>query len=116
MIRVLIPSDCNFDYIACKKMYEDNIELLSEKSSFDEVLENTFFYSFYDDDKLCLCIYFFVIEDKLWVNAFGIRKKHLFNKECFKIAQNWFNCDIWAVMCINKIIEVERINYGNKFK
>ena len=95
-MRVLIPQDADFDYKTCEKMYYKYREVLNEESSFEEVLDNTFFYSFYDDNELTLCVYFFVKSDKLWVNGFGIRKRHLFNKKCFKSALSWFNCDIWA--------------------
>ena len=40
--------------------------------------------------------YIFEKNGKLWVNGFGKRKHHLFNKECFKLALTWFNTDIWA--------------------
>lgn len=96
MMRILIPSDSDFDYMACKRLYEKNYEILNENSSFEQVINNTFFYSFYDNQKLSLCVYFFVVDDKLWVNGFGIRKNHLFNKKCFNLALTWFNCDIWA--------------------
>ena len=96
MMRVVIPADDEFDYETCENMYYKYQKILNEKSSFEEVLNNTFFYSFYDDKELTLCVYFFVKADKLWVNGFGIRKKHLFNKKCFKTALKWFNCDIWA--------------------
>ena len=96
MMKVLIPNDKNFNYDECKKMYEEYSSVLNDDSSFDEVLKNTFFYSFYDENILSLCVYFFSDKGKLWVNGYGIRKNHLFNKECFKLALSWFDCDIWA--------------------
>lgn len=96
MRKVIIPTDKNFNYNECKKMYEHYKPVLNDESSFDEVLKNTFFYAFYDNEVLSLCVYFFSDNGKLWVNGYGIRKNHLFNKECFKLALSWFNCDIWA--------------------
>lgn len=96
MMRTIIPADIDFDYDECRRLYEQNQDLLRDNSSFDEVLKNTLFYSFYDDDVLCLCVYFFKIYDRLYVNGFGIRKHHLFNKSCFELALSWFNRDIWA--------------------
>ena len=96
MMKVKIPLDAEFDYKECKKMFEEYKPVLNENSTFDEVIQNTFFYSFYDGEKLSLCVYFFDIDGKLWVNGYGIRKNHLFNKQAFKLALSWFNCDIWA--------------------
>ncbi len=97
LMKVLIPFDENFNYSECRKMYEYYQPVINDDASFDEVINNTFFYSFYDKDKLSLCVYFFMEADKLWVNGYGIRKNHLFNKKAFSQALNWFNCDIWAI-------------------
>lgn len=96
MIDVRIPSDNNFKYDECKTLYEKNKLIMNEDAAFEEVISNTFFYTFYDKNKFSLCVYFFEIDGKMWVNAFGIRKNYLFNKQCFKNALDWFNCDIWA--------------------
>lgn len=45
-MEVLIPSNPNFNYAECKKLFEDNQNLLEDFYSFDEVITNTFFYSF----------------------------------------------------------------------
>jgi len=104
MISVRTPYSNNFDYYECKKMYEENQELVEDDATFDEVINNTLFFAFYDNDKLSLCIYFYPIKGKLWVNGYGVRKKHLFNKICFKTALTWFNCDIWAKSVQNPAI------------
>lgn len=96
MISVRVPYSDNFDYEECKKMYKKNQELVEDDATFDEVINNTLFFAFYDEDELSLCIYFYPVNNKLWVNGYGVRKKHLFNKTCFKTALKWFNCDIWA--------------------
>ncbi|MBR3889712.1 hypothetical protein IKJ53_04280 [bacterium] len=96
MMKVLIPHNKEFEYLRCKKMYEKYQTRVKDESTFDEVLQNTFFYSFYDGNVLTLCVYFYFLDGKLWVNGFGIRNKHIFNKECFVTSLGWFNCDIWA--------------------
>ena len=96
MISVRVPYSDNFDYLGCKKMYENNQGLVEDDAAFDEVINNTIFFAFYDNNELSFCIYFYPIEGKLWVNGYGVRGKHLFNKICFKTALTWFNCDIWA--------------------
>lgn len=95
-MKVLIPQDKNFEFERCKKMYEQYTPRVKDDASFEEVVSNTFFYSFYDEDNITLCVYFYEIDGKLWVNGYGLRNKHLFNKECFKESLTWFNCDVWA--------------------
>lgn len=95
-MEVRIPLDNDFEFERCKKMYDFYKHRVNDDSTFEEVIKNTFFYSFYENDELILCIYFYVIDEKLWVNAYGKRKKHLFNKRCFEASLGWFDCDIWA--------------------
>jgi len=96
MIKVLIPTDDEFNYNECKNLYGFNKSLINDDASFDEIIQNTLFYSFYDDNILSLCVYFFFLKNKMWVNGYGIRKHHLYNKKCFQTALKWFSCDIWA--------------------
>lgn len=95
-MKVLIPQDKNFEFERCKKMYEQYTPRVKDDASFEEVVSNTFFYSFYNEDNITLCVYFYEIDGKLWVNGYGLRNKHLFNKKCFKESLTWFNCDVWA--------------------
>ena len=95
-MKVVIPLDKDFEFERCKKMYVSNNKRVNDDATFEEVIENTFFYSFYDEHELTLCVYFYEIDGKLWVNGYGVRNKHLFNKKCFEKALSWFNCDIWA--------------------
>lgn len=95
-MKVLIPLDSDFEFERCKKMYEFYKKRVNDDASFEEVIRNTFFYSFYDKQKLTLCVYFYEKSGRLWVNGYGVRKNHLFNKKCFMQALSWFNCDIWA--------------------
>jgi hypothetical protein len=94
-MRVLIPYDEGFEYEKVKSMYDENRLRLREQSTFDEVLKNTLFYSFYDGERITLCVYYYSLEGKLWVNGFGKRNSHLFNKKCFEISLKWFDCDVW---------------------
>lgn len=96
-MKVLIPVDKDFEFERCKKMFIENQSRVKDDATFEEVIRDTFFYSFYDCDGITLCVYFYEKDDKLWVNGYGIRKKHLFNKKCFEQALDWFNCDIWAI-------------------
>lgn len=97
MMRVIIPLNKEFDFEECKIMYNFYQPLVKDEASFEEVIRDTLFYSIYDDGKLSLCVYFYDDDNgKLWVNGYGIRKNHLFNKKSFKQVLGWFNCDIWA--------------------
>lgn len=95
-ITVFIPTDSKFNYSECKKLFEDNQHLIEDFSSFDEVINQTFFYSFIVDNQFIGCIYYYEINDKLYVNAVAYRKTHLINIECFKKSLTWWNCDIYA--------------------
>lgn len=95
-ITVFIPTDSKFNYSECKKLFEDNQHLIEDFSNFDEVINQTFFYSFIVDNQFIGCIYYYEINDKLYVNAVAYRKTHLINMECFKKSLTWWNCDIYA--------------------
>lgn len=95
-IKIYIPTNSNFNYSECKKLFEDNQHLIEDFSSFDEVINQTFFYSFIVDNQFIGCIYYYEIDNKLYVNAVAYRKTHLINIECFKKSLTWWNCDIYA--------------------
>lgn len=95
-MKVLIPTDKDFNYLECKKLFEDNQNLLEDNEKFDDVIQNTFFYSFFVGGKHIGCIYYYEIDNKLYVNAVAYRGTHLINMECFKTSLSWWNCDIYA--------------------
>ena len=95
-MKVLIPSDKDFNYIQCKKLFEDNQILLEDDEKFDDVIKNTFFYSFFVKNRHIGCIYYYEQDHKLYVNAVAYRGTHLINIECFKTSLSWWNCDIYA--------------------
>lgn len=95
-MQVLIPTDPNFNYLQCKKLYENNQHLIEDNEKFDDVISHTFFYSFFVNGKHIGCIYYYEIDNKLYVNAVAYRKTHLINMECFKKSLSWWNCDIYA--------------------
>lgn len=96
MISVRIPTDNNFNYSECKRLYEKYQMDIRDPSEFSDVVLNTFFYSFFDDDKFIGCIYYYHKQGKLFVNAVAERHTHLINLECLKMTFKWFNCDIYA--------------------
>lgn len=97
MINVFIPTDAGFDYKQCKKMYKKCRKKINDNQEFRDIVKNTFFYAFFDENKkLYGCIYYYMRGDKLFVNAFAGRHTHLINIEQFKRTFDWFNCDIYA--------------------
>lgn len=95
-MQVFIPTDKDFNYLQCKKLFEDNQNLIEDYEKFDDVIKNTFFYSFLVNGKHIGCIYYYEIDNKLYVNAVAYRGTHLINLECFKKSLTWWNCDIYA--------------------
>ena len=85
-----------FDYHACKSLFLKYQNSINDNSCFDDILNNSLFFSFYDNLGLIGCIYFYPKNKKLFCNAFARRHSHLKNLRCFNFAINCFNCDIYA--------------------
>ena len=103
MIKVLIPSDAEFRCyeIPLKKMYENLQNKICDNNTFENILNQTFFYAFLsknnnEKDVLLGAIYYFKIKDKLFVNSFSVRKYFFERLSCLKTSLDWFNCDIYA--------------------
>ena len=96
MIRVFIPTNKEFNYKECKKMYKKYQRYIRDDQEFRDIVKNTFFYSFFDDDRHIGCIYYYVRNGKLFVNAFANRHTHLINIECLKKSFEWFKGNIYA--------------------
>ncbi len=99
MIRVLIPKDREFSLYEreIKELYEKSQDKIKDTNSFEFIRDNTFFYTFLDDDKLIGGIYYFVDEEGLlFLNGFAKRKMFKINLECLKLSLSWFNCNIYA--------------------
>lgn len=99
MIRVLIPKEREFSLYEreIKELYEKSQDKIKDTNSFEFIRDNTFFYTFLDDDKLIGGIYYFVDEEGfLFLNGFAKRKMFKLNLECLKLSLSWFNCNIYA--------------------
>lgn len=95
-LTVKIPLDIEFEYRKCKKLYERYQKLIGDDQQFNDVVKNTYFYSFYSDNVLIGCIYCFYRDNELFLNAFATRHHHKENIEAMKMVLSWFNCDIYA--------------------
>ncbi len=96
-MKVLIPLNRDFNYFECKNLYTKYQRLIGDIEDFDKILISTLFYSFISDEgKFIGCLYFYKSGDRLFVNGFSNRNCHLQNIECLNMAEEWFDCDIWA--------------------
>ena len=95
-MKVIVPSDDEFDFYACRKMYLKNKKSIGDDASFNFIIQNTFFYSFYDNKTLVGCVYLYQKREKLFMNGFAKRGFHKFNLEAVQKILNWFSCDIYA--------------------
>ena len=99
MINVWIPSQKEFEKYSdeCKELYESVQDKITDKSSFDFICKNTFFYLFETEGDLIGAIYYFVNDDgKLYMNGFSKRKMHELNLKCLKMSLNWFKGRVYA--------------------
>ena len=93
---ILTPKDNLFNYDEAKKLHDQYADLLEDGCEFDELINYSHFFSFYDGEKFIGCIYFYKKDGKTFVNAFAGRKTHKSNIECLKKALNFYKCDIYA--------------------
>lgn len=98
MITVLIPSDTEFRKYKTqiKEIYEKCQEKICDTNSFDFVIHNTLFFSFFLDGVFIGAIYYFKENNKLFLNAFALPKNHLANLECLQMSTSWFKKPIYA--------------------
>lgn len=96
MIKVLIPQNQKFNFKECKKLFKKHKKLINDKRKFRDIVNNTYFYSFFDDFKHIGCIYFYYKNNRLYVNAFANRHCHEQNLLCLKMSLDWFDCNIFA--------------------
>lgn len=98
MITVLIPTDSEFEKYKAqiKEVYEKSQEKICDPNSFEFVVHNTLFFSFFLDGAFIGAIYYFKENDKLFLNAFALPKNHLANLECLQLSTTWFKKPIYA--------------------
>lgn len=96
MINVLIPINKGFNFKECKKLFHKYKRDIKDKRKFRDIVETTFFYSFFDDEKFIGCIYYYYEDSKLYINAYAHRHNHNINLQCLNMSLKWFTCDIYA--------------------
>lgn len=93
---IKIPADKDFDFYACRKLYKKYQKLVGDDASFNKIIKNAFFYSFYDNKTLVGCIYIYKKKKKLYINGFAIRKFYEIKYQALNKIFDWFDCDIYA--------------------
>lgn len=99
MIHCFMPFSPEFPYEEAKECYERYQNEIDDNQSFEDLLKNTMFFAFVNDEdkKLWGCIYFYKLEDDLtYVNAFATRHHHGENVKWLKWAVSGFKCNIYA--------------------
>lgn len=98
MIEVLIPANSEFKKYdnELKSLYQKNQEKICDTNSYEFVRDNTLFYAFLEKGNLIGAIYYFMEDDKLFLNAFSKRKTFLQNQNALSLSLSWFACNIYA--------------------
>lgn len=98
MIKVFIPNSYEFLVYEreLRKMYEEAQDRICDTNSFDFIVTNTLFYFFTEENVLLGAIYYFMEDDKLFLNAYAGRKHFESNIKALKMSLDWFNCNIYA--------------------
>lgn len=98
MIEVLIPTDSEFQKYddELKSLYQENQKKICDTNSYEFVRDNTLFYAFLENKVLFGAIYYFMEDDKLFLNAFSKRKCLAPNIKALSLSITWFLCDIYA--------------------
>lgn len=98
MLQVLIPTNADFRVYESqlKFLYEKNQAQICDPNSFEFIRDNTLFYAFVSKGELIGAIYYFLDDEKLFLNAFSRRKCFKENLECLKLSTTWFKPPIWA--------------------
>ncbi len=98
MLEVLIPLNPEFQLYEAqvKELYEKNQDKIRDPNSFLFIRDNTYFYIFILNGSLIGAIYYFMDNNKLYLNGFANPKNHLINLHCLRLSTTWFNCEIYA--------------------
>ena len=98
MIEVFIPLNPEFQKYETqvKELYEKSQERLCDPNPFSFVKDNTLFYIFVKDGVLIGAIYYFMDDDKLFLNGCASPKHHAENLHCLCLSTSWFKSNIYA--------------------
>jgi len=99
MINVFIPCQKEFKKYSkeCKELYENVQDKITDDSSFEFIISNTFFYLFAINGNLIGAVYYFFNNDgNLYLNGFAKRKMHNLCLKCLKMSLNWFKGRVYA--------------------
>lgn len=97
LIVVRTPDHPWFYYTETKNLFEKHHSKL-DVDDYETVLKTTHFFDFILKEKgeLIGFIYFYQMEDKVYVTACAERGHHELNMDCLKKSLEWYTCDIYA--------------------
>lgn len=95
-MRILTPLEEEFNYKECENLYNKIAHLMGNKCDFNDLVQKTHFYSFYDRKSFAGCIYIVSEDEKLFLNGFSVRKNHKFNIDAVKKVLTFYNCEIYS--------------------
>lgn len=98
MLEVFTPLDSKFQKYeaSIKRLYEKNQKKICDPNSFSFIKKNTLFYLFVLDGTVIGAIYYFMDNDKLFLNGFAVPKNHIINMYCLFLSTTWFTRTIYA--------------------
>ena len=98
MIEVFIPQNPEFQKYdsQAKELYEKNQQKINDPNSYEFVRDNTLFYIFVQNGTFIGAIYYFMEDDKLYLNGYALPKNHYANMQCLRLSITWFKPPIYA--------------------
>jgi len=86
-----------FDFLEVKKLFLSCQNDINDPNTFEYIISNSLFFAFYLDNKLLGCVYFYPIDNRIFLNAFAIRHSHNLILICFKFILSQFSCPLFAI-------------------
>lgn len=95
-MKVSIPTDKDFRYEECRKLFLESNNTLGEEYDFDYIISTYHFFQFVISGKLVGCIYFYYKNNRLYIASFANRKFVMEKLEALKESLTFYSCDIYA--------------------
>lgn len=98
MLEVITPLEPDFLLYknSVRNLYIQNQEKICDPNSFEFIINKTLFYLFVKNKRIIGAIYYFLDNEKLFLNGFSERKTFNENIEALKLSTTWFKSNIYA--------------------
>lgn len=111
MIKIIRPDEGN--YLILKHIFDEYKDEMKGDELKTVLNDLTFFFFETDSEKFIGCIYFYMRDNDLYVNAFATRGHHELNLYIFRQTLKLFNCPIYAE-CLGKTSKLCVLRCGFK--